>query len=83
MKIIVTGAASGIGRATAARLQQDASRRDGQAAELLLVDINALLTNAAAEVAALSARVETLVGDLADARIPARAVETAAQSLAD
>ena len=83
MKIIVTGAASGIGRATAIRLQQDASRRDGQAAELLLVDINALLTNAAAEVAALSARVETLVGDLADARIPARAVETAAQSLAD
>ena len=79
MKIIVTGAASGIGRATAIRLQQDASRRDGQAAELLLVDINAeLLAEAAAEVAAQGAKVETLVGDLADALVPARAVHTAA-----
>ncbi len=39
MKVIVTGAASGIGRATALRLARDAASREGQPAQILLVDI--------------------------------------------
>lgn len=81
MKIIVTGAASGIGRAAANRFQHDVSRREGRPAELLLVDINAeMLANAAAEVAGQGARVETFVGNLADPQVPGRAVQAAKDS---
>jgi NAD(P)-dependent dehydrogenase (short-subunit alcohol dehydrogenase family) len=41
MKAIVTGAASGIGRATALRLVQDAVKRTDGTAEVLLVDLQA------------------------------------------
>lgn len=78
MKIIVTGAASGIGRAAAIRLAQDVARREGRGAEMLLVDINsAQLADAAGEIAAIGATVETFVGDLSDPSVPAAAVARA------
>jgi NAD(P)-dependent dehydrogenase (short-subunit alcohol dehydrogenase family) len=39
MSVIVTGAASGIGRATAFRLARDAASRGGKSAQILLADI--------------------------------------------
>jgi NAD(P)-dependent dehydrogenase (short-subunit alcohol dehydrogenase family) len=78
MKIIVTGAASGIGRAVAARMQHDVARREGKPAELLLVDVNGgQLEEAAAEVTALGAIMKTFVGNLADPDVPAAAVDAA------
>lgn len=75
MKILITGAASGIGRAAAFRLQNDVARREGRGAELMLVDIHAApLEEVAGELAAKGATVRTFVGNLADPTVPAAAV---------
>jgi NAD(P)-dependent dehydrogenase (short-subunit alcohol dehydrogenase family) len=66
MKIIITGAASGIGRATAQKLAADVLGRGGRP-QLLLADIaREPLEQAAERARALGAQVETHVGDLAD-----------------
>lgn len=77
MKILVTGAAHGIGAAIATRLAREAQSTGGHA-ELLLVDIDADgLARLADTLRSRGARVECFVGDLADAATPARAVAAA------
>ena len=76
MRAIITGAASGIGRATALRFA-----RDG-AATLLLVDTNAAgLDAVASEVAAAGSHAATMVADLAGPAEPEAIVAMAARSL--
>jgi len=73
MSVIVTGAAMGIGRAVALRLARERI-------SLTLIDLAAEPLKAAAQEAeALGARVETLVGSVAE---PAVAVEAVARALA-
>lgn len=82
MRVIVTGAGSGIGRAAALRLTQDAKAREGEGASMLLVDIAAdRLEAVAAEVRAQGGTAETFVGDLSDPAVPARVIEKAAAAL--
>lgn len=72
MVILLTGAASGIGRATALKM---ATRQD---ARLVLGDRAAdPLEEVANEVRALGAQVETVVGDLADPALPEQIVDRA------
>lgn len=74
MRVIITGAASGIGRATTLRFA-----RDG--ASVFLTDRNAeALEEAAAEARALGGKAETLAGDLADPKEPARIVAAAVRA---
>ncbi|WP_434106146.1 SDR family NAD(P)-dependent oxidoreductase [Paraburkholderia caffeinilytica] len=81
MRAIITGAASGIGRAVAERFTADAKGRGGRAAQLLLVDLNeAALEDAAGRLQEDGAQVLTFVGDLSDAGVPTRIVETAARA---
>ena len=40
MKAIITGAASGIGRAVAFQLSRQAAAREGKPAQVILVDLN-------------------------------------------
>jgi len=76
MKIIVTGAASGIGRA-AAKLFVD-KPHDGRNAELLLADRDAkALDDAATELRTAGARIDLLVGDLADPAVPQKIIAAA------
>jgi NAD(P)-dependent dehydrogenase (short-subunit alcohol dehydrogenase family) len=76
MKIIVTGAASGIGRATAKLFAE--KPHDGRPAELLLVDRDAPpLEAAVAELRNAGARVESVVADLGDPAMPAQVVAAA------
>src|ERR1700679_1831017 len=78
MSVIVTGAASGIGRATAFRLARDAAGRTGKAAALLLADITGdKLQEVASLLRAEGARVEVCVSDLSDPSAPAGVVEAA------
>lgn len=81
MRAIVTGAASGIGRATAVRLAEigkDASH----ASHLFLLDIaEEKLEETAAEIRATGTKVETYAGDLADEQTPEAAVNAAVASL--
>jgi NAD(P)-dependent dehydrogenase (short-subunit alcohol dehydrogenase family) len=78
MRALVTGAASGIGRATCLRLARDACGR-GEAARIAAVDLgpSAGLDGLAAELHALGAEALALHGDLGEADAPADAVETA------
>jgi len=65
MKMVITGAASGIGRATAVRLTTDALAR-GRQPRLVLADIaRPQLEQVAADVQGLGGNVEIVVGDLA------------------
>jgi NAD(P)-dependent dehydrogenase (short-subunit alcohol dehydrogenase family) len=78
MKVIVTGAASGIGRATALRLARDAVSRGGTPAQILLVDIaKEKLEEVALLLRADNAQAEPYVADLTDAAIAARIIEAA------
>jgi NAD(P)-dependent dehydrogenase (short-subunit alcohol dehydrogenase family) len=81
MRAIVTGAASGIGRAVAIRLNADSMSREGQPARLVLADIAAgPLEEAAKELRRAGAEVITTVADLSDPDEPARVVEAAARA---
>jgi NAD(P)-dependent dehydrogenase (short-subunit alcohol dehydrogenase family) len=80
MRIIITGAASGIGAATAARLTTDAIGR-GLLPRLVLADIaRPQLEQAAADVRALGARVEIIVGDLSVPQFSSDVVALAKQA---
>jgi NAD(P)-dependent dehydrogenase (short-subunit alcohol dehydrogenase family) len=81
MRAIVTGAASGIGRATALKLATDARRRK-EDARLLLVDIAAeRLEGVAAELRKEKAEAHVFAGDLADPAVPQKIVDAAARAL--
>jgi NAD(P)-dependent dehydrogenase (short-subunit alcohol dehydrogenase family) len=80
MRAIITGAASGIGKAVALRFAQNA-QGGGNDAQLLLVDIaKDKLAAVVAEVRDLGANAEPLVGDLTDVAVPARVVDAAASA---
>src|SRR2546426_11669337 len=76
MRYLVTGAASGIGRATVLRLARDA-RSAGRAAMITIVDVaqaKAKLDAVAEELRKLDAEPLALHADMATADAPARAV---------
>jgi glucose 1-dehydrogenase len=75
MRALVTGAASGIGRATCLRLARDA-RAAGRKAQLAAVDLgaSAALDSLVAELGQLGASALALHGDMATADAPARVV---------
>lgn len=76
-RVIVTGAARGIGRAIAQRLAQD-ERQRGLFARLLLADmLGDELEELAGELRAGGADVCTVTGDMADPELPARIVSVA------
>ena len=78
MRAIITGAASGIGRATALRLARDSVLRDQKPARLLLVDISKDgLAEAASLLRAHGATAEIFVGDLCDLSVAAAVVDAA------
>src|SRR5438046_3343197 len=75
MRVLVTGAASGIGRATCLRLARDAGAR-GAAAQVAAVDLapSPELDRLADELRKLGADVLPLHGDMGEADAPARVV---------
>ena len=75
MRALVTGAASGIGRATCLRLARDARGR-GEKAQIAAVDVVAV-DALAGELGALGAETLPLRGDMATVDDPARVVEEA------
>jgi NAD(P)-dependent dehydrogenase (short-subunit alcohol dehydrogenase family) len=79
MRVLVTGAASGIGRATCLRVARDA-RAAGKGASVAAVDIgpSAGLDRLVEELRALGADALPLHGDMATADAPARVVQAAA-----
>lgn len=78
MRIIVTGAANGIGRAVAVKLNEDVRRRTGKAARLLLTDrAEAGLMSLADALRDSGADVHTIVADLTDPARPAEVVAAA------
>jgi NAD(P)-dependent dehydrogenase (short-subunit alcohol dehydrogenase family) len=82
MRALITGAASGIGRATAERLNADSIAREGKGALLALIDVNAdALSTVAQDLRGKGAQVTALVGDLADPDVPARLVTDAVKAL--
>ena len=75
MRAIITGAAGGIGLATAKQLHADSQSR-GEASQLLLVDINQDGLDALAQdLRADGAQVETFVGDLSDVNVPQQIID--------
>lgn len=80
MRVLVTGAASGIGRATCLRLARDAQ---GSAAGVAAVDIRASpeLEKLADELRGLGAKALVLAGDMGDPEAPARVVSAAVEHL--
>ena len=78
MRVLVTGAASGIGRATCRRLAREAQGR-GEAGRLALVDVgpSAALDGLADELRGLGADVLPLYGDMGTADAPGRVVAEA------
>jgi NAD(P)-dependent dehydrogenase (short-subunit alcohol dehydrogenase family) len=80
MKVIVTGAASGIGRAAAIRLARDAVSR-GKPAHILLVDIaKEKLEETAALLRAENAVAQTHVADLSDPAVAQGIVDAAGRA---
>jgi NAD(P)-dependent dehydrogenase (short-subunit alcohol dehydrogenase family) len=79
MRVLVTGAASGIGRATCLRLARDA-RAGGGKARIAAVDlaVGGGLEKLTAELGALGAEVLPLAGDMGTADAPERVVAEAA-----
>jgi glucose 1-dehydrogenase len=83
MRVLVTGAASGIGRATCLRLARD-GRAQGKPTGVAAVDLPAAaagLASLAAELKTLGAEAVALEHDMADADAPARAVAAAVERL--
>jgi len=82
MRALVTGAASGIGRATCLRLARD-GRQAGAAAKIAAVDLgpSAALDETVQQAQALGAEVVALHGDMGSADDPARVVKEAAERL--
>ena len=81
MRVLVTGAASGIGRATCLRLARDAHAQ-GKKAQVAAVDIATAasgLDSLATELDGPGAEVLSLHGDMADPEAPARAVAAAVE----
>ena len=78
MRALVTGAASGIGRATCLRLARDA-KTAGRKAQIAAVDLgpSAALDSLVKELGDLGASVLPLAGDMATADAPARVVDEA------
>ena len=78
MRIVVTGAASGIGRATCVRLARDARAR-GDRAKIAAVDLapSAALDRVIDELQALGAEAVALAGDMGTVDAPARVVDEA------
>ena len=78
MRVLVTGAASGIGRATCLRLARDA-RAGGKGAQVAAVDVgpSAGLDAVVKEMQALGAEVLPLHGDMGTVDAPARVVDEA------
>jgi NAD(P)-dependent dehydrogenase (short-subunit alcohol dehydrogenase family) len=78
MRVLVTGAASGIGRATCRRLARDARAR-GQAAKVAAVDLapSPALDDLVTELRDLGAEALPLSGDMGTADAPARVVAEA------
>ncbi len=79
MRVLVTGAASGIGRATCLRLARDASNR-GETGQVAAVDIgpSAGMDSLLGELRELGADPLPLYGDMGTADDPARVVQEAA-----
>jgi glucose 1-dehydrogenase len=80
MRVLVTGAASGIGRATCLRLARDA-RASGVKARIAAVDlaVTPALEQVAAELAGLGAEALPLAGDMGGAEAPGHVVAEAAR----
>ena len=76
MRVLVTGAASGIGRATALRVARDARTR-GTGARIAAVDVSPALDALADELRKLDADVAPIVADMATPDGPGRAVQDA------
>lgn len=77
MRAIVTGAGSGIGRATSFRLASDSVKR-GASPQLLLVDLDpARLELVASELRRQGVQVEAMAADLADPVVPERILDRA------
>ena len=78
MRVIVTGAASGIGRATCLRLARD-GKATGKPARIAAVDLggSTALDAVVAELAALGAEAVALSGDMGTAEAPGRVVADA------
>lgn len=82
MRAIITGAASGIGKATALRLAHDAAAKGTSGSGLLLVDRDAeALASAAAECAKSGVSIATACVDLTDPAACSAIVEKAADTL--
>jgi glucose 1-dehydrogenase len=81
MRVLVTGAASGIGRATCIRLARDA-KAAGRTAQVAAVDVGPSpgLDSLVAELRGLGAEALPLPGDMGTAEAPARVVAAAVQS---
>lgn len=75
MRAIITGAAGGIGLATAKKFHQDAQAK-GESSQLMLVDLNQEgLEKLSAELQADGASVEIFAGDLSDPAVPQQIID--------
>lgn len=78
MRVIVTGAASGIGRAAAIRLARDSASREGKPAQVVLVDFaKDKLDETASLLRSEHAVAQTYVADLTDPEVAAAVVDAA------
>jgi NAD(P)-dependent dehydrogenase (short-subunit alcohol dehydrogenase family) len=78
MRVLVTGASRGIGRAIALRLARDVAQREEQAIVTIAgAEVGPDLANVAAEIEKAGARVLSVAGDLSDPDVPGRIVEQA------
>jgi glucose 1-dehydrogenase len=80
MRVILTGAARGIGRAMAERLARDSLQRHGLPARMVLADLHRdELESLAGQLRQDGAEVHAIAADMADPATPARLVAAAAE----